>query len=202
MTMPTSRLVRRKKHRATRVATGRAFSFETTLGWIGITHVDDLITEIKFGYDTQSKLCGQFDRSATVDGWRFANELNDFEHGLQTRFSQFAAGEPDEFEDLEIDQSGMTPFQRVVTDACRAIPYGETLSYAGLAAASGSPKAARAVGSVMRNNRYPLVVPCHRVVSSDRRIGGFSAPEGVTLKLRLLRLEGITDFASTQQVET
>ncbi|MHC4067897.1 MAG: methylated-DNA--[protein]-cysteine S-methyltransferase, partial [Planctomycetota bacterium] len=65
-----------------------------------------------------------------------------------------------------------------------------TAAYADLARAAGSPNAGRAVGSAMANNPLPLIVPCHRVVRSDGTIGGFSSPQGLVLKRRLLRLEG------------
>jgi methylated-DNA-[protein]-cysteine S-methyltransferase len=84
---------------------------------------------------------------------------------------------------------GATPFQRAVIRACRRIPYGARCGYGELAARAGYEGAARAVGTVMARNRHPLVVPCHRVVSSGG-IGGFSGPGGVTLKRAMLELEG------------
>jgi len=87
-------------------------------------------------------------------------------------------------------------FQRRVLQACRRIPYGRTVSYGELAAAVGSPGAARAVGQALGRNPVPLVVPCHRVVAADGSLGGFSA--GVSLKRKLLLLEGsITPRART-----
>ena len=73
---------------------------------------------------------------------------------------------------------------------CRRIGWGETLTYGQLAEAAGSPRAARAVGTVMSGNRFPIIVPCHRVVSSTgNRFGGFTAPGGVPMKKRMLKLE-------------
>ena len=89
---------------------------------------------------------------------------------------------------VELDH--LAPFARRVVELCRRIPYGQTLTYGELAAQAGSPRAARAVGNVMRTNRCPLVVPCHRVVPSGSGLGGYSAPGGVRAKLRLLELEG------------
>ena len=70
-----------------------------------------------------------------------------------------------------------------------AVPCGETTDYTGLASQAGSPKAARAVGSVMAKNPLPLIIPCHRIVARSGLIGGFSAPGGTTMKKRLLRHE-------------
>lgn len=194
MSVQTSRRPVAKKRQPAITATPRVFAFETTLGWMGIAHVDHVIMRVKFGYKTERDLLAQFDQSEADRAWRWGGDLDDFERDLKNQFTRFAVGEPVDFDDLDIDQSWMTPFQRSVTDSCRAIPYGETLSYGGLATASGSPKAARAVGSVMSNNPFPLIVPCHRVVSGGGRIGGFSAPRGVNLKLKLLKLEGAVDF--------
>ena len=79
-----------------------------------------------------------------------------------------------------------------VIAACRRIPWGETRSYGDLATECGSPGAARAVGSVMAKNRYPLIVPCHRVLAAGGDIGGYSAADGLVMKRRLLAAEGLT----------
>jgi len=81
-----------------------------------------------------------------------------------------------------------TSFQRKVWEAAREIPYGETRTYRWLAEKIGNPKAARAVGQALARNPVPLLVPCHRVVSSDSTLGGFTG--GVHLKRKLLILEG------------
>lgn len=80
------------------------------------------------------------------------------------------------------------PFYRKVWETLRQIPYGKTLSYGELAALSGSPGSARAVGSAMRKNPLVLIVPCHRVVGSGGKLGGFSC--GTAWKKYLLELEG------------
>lgn len=88
-----------------------------------------------------------------------------------------------------LDLSHATPFGRRVYAALRKIPYGQTATYAEVAAMVGSPQACRAVGGANAKNRVPLLVPCHRVVAAGGRPGGFSAPGGVAVKLRLLDLE-------------
>jgi methylated-DNA-[protein]-cysteine S-methyltransferase len=76
-----------------------------------------------------------------------------------------------------------------VLAACRKIPYGQTRSYGSIAQEIGAPDASRAVAAALGKNPVPLVVPCHRVVYSDGRSGGFSSPGGVELKLRMLAIE-------------
>ena len=87
---------------------------------------------------------------------------------LVERLMRYAAGEPVDFSDVRVDERHLTRFGRRIVQACRRIPAGQTRSYGQLAAACGSPGAARAVGQVMAKNRYPLVVPCHRVIGCRR----------------------------------
>ena len=86
-----------------------------------------------------------------------------------------------------VDWSGYTSFQRRVLEMVRTVPYGETITYGQLARESGSPRGARAVGGVMRANRTPLVIPCHRVLAAGGALGGFSG--GIDFKKYLLTLK-------------
>ena len=112
------------------------------------------------------------------------------------KLQSFAAGEEVDLSRVPVSLAHLTPFQRRVVKACRAIKRGRALSYGEVAAAAGSPGAARAVGQVMRTNRTPLLVPCHRVVAAGGKIGGFSAPQGLVMKRRLLELESDQLFSS------
>jgi len=93
-------------------------------------------------------------------------------------------------EDVEIDTCLMTAFQKKVLLELRDVPYGSVVTYGELAHRIGKPGAARAVGGALARNPIPLVLPCHRVIASDGSLGGFSSPEGVAAKARLLALEG------------
>jgi len=96
---------------------------------------------------------------------------------------------------IKLALDGYTDFQRSVLQAARKIPWGKTVSYKELAGLSGYPNAVRAVASVMRNNPFPLIIPCHRVIRSDGSIGGFAGQQRgkmVKLKRALLEREGIT----------
>jgi methylated-DNA-[protein]-cysteine S-methyltransferase len=110
---------------------------------------------------------------------------------LAKRFAAYFAGEPCSFDDVVVDLDDVTPFQRALTEALRSIPYGETATYGELAALAGSPGAARAAGTFCADNRFPIVVPCHRVVAAEG-IGGFGSL-GVGYKKRLLELEQALD---------
>jgi methylated-DNA-[protein]-cysteine S-methyltransferase len=91
--------------------------------------------------------------------------------------------------DLPIVLDGCTHFTRDVLAACRAVTFGQTASYLELAAQIGRPDAVRAVGAALAKNPLPLIIPCHRIIRSDSKIGGFSAPGGTATKKRLLQLE-------------
>jgi len=103
--------------------------------------------------------------------------------------------------DLRSDDTGTAPlipdwqrlpggFRGAALRACAAIPLGQVATYAQIARAAGSPGAARAVGSAMAANPVPVIVPCHRVVRTDGRLGeyGMGGPE---VKARMLRAEGV-----------
>lgn len=91
--------------------------------------------------------------------------------------------------DLPLDLTGVTPFRRRVMEAAATIPRGEVRSYGWLARRVGRPQASRAVGSAMATNPVPLIVPCHRVVRADGRLGAYSLG-GPDNKWALLRHEG------------
>lgn len=108
----------------------------------------------------------------------FVKKINEYFEGRQTDFS-----------DTTIDLTGYTDFQINVLNELRKISWGETVTYSGLASKVGKPNTARAVGSVMRANRTPLLIPCHRVLAKNG-LGGYSV--GIDLKKKLLALEGKT----------
>jgi methylated-DNA-[protein]-cysteine S-methyltransferase len=94
-----------------------------------------------------------------------------------------------DFDDLDVLLPKAGSFARLVLDACRAIPYGQTLGYQQLAVTINRPDAARAVARALGENHTPLIVPCHRVTYADGRAGGFSAEGGAALKERMLAME-------------
>ena len=108
---------------------------------------------------------------------------------LARRLRSYFHGVRDSFNDVVLDLDGLTSFQRAVIETLRSVPWGEVVTYGELAALAGYPNAQRAVGSVCARNRFPIVVPCHRVVAADG-IGRYGS-SGVEYKLRLLRLEGV-----------
>jgi methylated-DNA-[protein]-cysteine S-methyltransferase len=110
----------------------------------------------------------------TVDAVR--RELDEYFAGLRHDF------------DLELDLAGAPAFTRTVLGELARVPYGEVTTYGHLAARVGSPRAARAVGTVMNRNPIPIVLPCHRVVGASGSLVGYAG--GLDRKDALLRLEG------------
>jgi methylated-DNA-[protein]-cysteine S-methyltransferase len=115
-------------------------------------------------------------------GWK--PEPNGFAEACR-QLDEYFAGRLQRF-DLSLAPGG-TPFQSKVWNALTDIPYGQTTTYGALAAAIGSPRAARAVGLANGQNPLPIVVPCHRVIGSDGTLTGYGG--GLALKRYLLVLE-------------
>lgn len=107
------------------------------------------------------------------------------------RVQQHLAGKPQDFAGTRLDWSRVSDFQQAVYLQAQAIKPGYKKSYGEIARQMAlGPEAARAVGVALATNPWPLIVPCHRVVSASDKMTGFSAPGGVRTKTRLLTLEG------------
>lgn len=109
-----------------------------------------------------------------VDGAK--RELDDYFEGRRTTF------------ELPLDLELVAPFHREVLAELARVPFGETTTYGTLAARTGHPTAARAVGTVMNRNPIPIVLPCHRVLGANGKLVGYAG--GLHVKEALLRLEG------------
>lgn len=103
----------------------------------------------------------------------------------------YFSGDEIDFSNVDIDLSELTEFQQKVLNEVRKIPYGETITYQELARRIGNEGASRAVGSALAKNPYPILIPCHRVISSSG-IGGFcKQTDGkmIELKIKMLEME-------------
>jgi methylated-DNA-[protein]-cysteine S-methyltransferase len=99
-------------------------------------------------------------------------------------------GEACDLSSVPLDMERVSPFYRQVYEVARTIPPGATASYGDIAARLGAAGKSRAVGQALGRNPFAIVVPCHRVLAADGKIGGFSAQGGIATKLRLLSIEG------------
>jgi methylated-DNA-[protein]-cysteine S-methyltransferase len=99
------------------------------------------------------------------------------------------SGEAPDLSGIVVDLEGVPAFERRVYEIARGIPVGATLTYGEIAAQLGDKLLSRDVGQALGKNPFPVVVPCHRVVASDGKLGGFSAPGGMDTKRRILAIE-------------
>ena len=106
---------------------------------------------------------------------------------LARELDQYFSGRRKAF-DLDVDLSGLTPFQSRVLAATARIPFGEVSTYGAVAKRAGNAKASRAAGGALNSNPIPIVVPCHRVVGSTGALVGYAG--GLEVKKRLLAIEG------------
>ena len=106
---------------------------------------------------------------------------------VRRELDEYFEGRRQDF-DLAIDWSHLAGFTREVLKATAKIPFGGVSSYAGVAEAAGSPRAVRAAGNALGANPMPVVVPCHRVLRTGGKLGGYTG--GLERKEFLLRLEG------------
>jgi methylated-DNA-[protein]-cysteine S-methyltransferase len=100
-----------------------------------------------------------------------------------------ARGERRDLTDVALDMQGVPAFDRQVYELARGIAPGTTSTYGAIASRLGKPEAARDVGRALGENRFAIVVPCHRVLAAGGKVGGFSAHGGIATKRRLLAIE-------------
>ncbi len=169
-----------------------ATAFSTALGWMAIScnSRGAALQRLVFGLPSNSAaweaLLGSAAHAPAGDSVSLSS-LSRLVDSLQA----LAEGIPQDFSRIEVDLATRSPFQRRILHACQQIPWGTTWTYSELAESCGYLRGARAVGNVMASNPLPLIIPCHRVVAADGRLGGFSAPQGTLMKRRLLSMEGV-----------
>ncbi|HTO68723.1 MAG TPA: methylated-DNA--[protein]-cysteine S-methyltransferase [Myxococcota bacterium] len=155
---------------------------ETPLGALRVAVTEDGVARVALPHSSGSGFAGWL-RSVFADAERvpwlpladkLAQELTEYFAGRRREFS------------VPLDPRG-TEFQRAVWRAIAAIPYGRTKTYAEIARAAGRARAVRAAGSATGANPLPILVPCHRVIAAQGKLGGFSG--GLDAKRRLLALE-------------
>jgi methylated-DNA-[protein]-cysteine S-methyltransferase len=150
--------------------TDQTLHVDTPLGWIVLKANDAHLT-----------CCGWAGKPGEQEG----NAPSPLLEEARRQLEEYFRGERKAF-DLPLQQSG-TGFQQTVWNELKKIPYGERITYAELAKRAGNPKAFRAAGSANGKNKLFIIVPCHRVIQSGGKAGGFAY--GTAMKQFLLDLE-------------
>lgn len=101
----------------------------------------------------------------------------------------YGRGEPVDFDQVPLDLDGQPPFHRRVYADIRRLEWGKTTTYGEIARRLGDLGLSRAVGQALGANPVPLIIPCHRVLASNGKAGGFSAPGGTSSKMKMLAME-------------
>lgn len=161
--------------------------FETGMGTGAVVASDHGLLEVFIPILNQSHEELSVELFRLFPGSKGENSLTREATALLARY--FAAGEVNF--PLPVDDHDFTPFQREVYRTVARIGYGEVKSYGEVALEMGHLRASRGVGTAMASNPLPIVIPCHRVVGRAGAMTGYSAPGGIVLKQRLLRLEGV-----------
>ena len=160
---------------------------ETDIGWVAVLGSPQGVKRVTLPCRSEEEAVrqlGDAGNQATRSDVAFA--------GLAERLKDYFRGGRPAFPD-PIDFSGATPFQRAVWEATRQIPSGGTASYGDIAARIGRPGAARAVGQALGRNPVAIIIPCHRVLASGGKLGGFGG--GEDMKQHLLDMEASSTVA-------
>jgi len=158
---------------------------ETELGFIAIANKDGKLTHCTLPKASREEALSAMDAGLDES---FVEDIAAF-GSLPDKLIRYCKGERVEFSDVQIDTSHLGPFHATVQLAAQRIPYGTLMTYGDLAKTAGTHRAARAAGSAMARNTMLIVIPCHRVVSSGGKIGGFAC--GLEWKRAMLKLEGV-----------
>ena len=154
-------------------------SFKSSIGWITVFSRGHKIVQIEIIGSSNKGPCG----NRVIPNFGKSKSLTD----AKTKILNFIDGKSDSL-DLDYQHRG-TDFQEAVWKQVCKIRFGRTMTYSEIAEKIGKPGAARAVGTAVGSNPLPLLVPCHRVVSSGGKLSGYFAGEGVETQQQLLDLE-------------
>ncbi len=159
--------------------------FSTEIGWMTIVGHHNLVQSVSIGYPSAAAAKKALKQSAG------SLKESDWSPELREALEEYARGKRVHFDQFDLQLPDRTPFRDRVLAATRQLAYGQTSTYGELALRVGHPRAARAVGTVMATNRFPILIPCHRVLASGGKLGGYSSHAGTNLKQILLDMERV-----------
>lgn len=162
-------------------------SFPTALGSFGLGWTEKGLARVLLPDDDEQAL-----RERLARGGATPAEPPIWVETLMGRIEDYADGIAVEFSGFPLDLSGVPAFRHRAYMLLLGYGWGQVTTYGEMARALGDVGLSRAVGQAMGANPMPLVIPCHRVLASDGKPGGFSAPGGAQTKIKMLALEGVT----------
>ncbi len=160
------------------------YTFKSPIGEILVTRTEKGLSFVSFPKSTWEKFLSALSKDKSIDLIKNENKFSSLKKTLKDYFS----GKKVDFKE-KLDLTGGTDFQKKVWKAMLKIPYGETRSYGWLAQQAGGKNKARATGTACGVNPIPIIIPCHRVIKSDKTLGGYSS--GLGAKKKLLGIEGV-----------
>ena len=168
--------------------TGQQFAiFDTPIGACGVIWGERGITGVQLPMGSEDKTRKRIhQRNGDILEGEPPAEVR---HAIDEMI-ELLAGKPNDLADVVLDLDGVPEFNRGVYDIARKIPPGQTMTYGEIAKRLGAPQESREVGQALGHNPVAIIVPCHRVLGADGKMGGFSASGGVATKRRILEIEG------------
>jgi methylated-DNA-[protein]-cysteine S-methyltransferase len=155
--------------------------FQTAAGWVGFIGSYRGISRSTLPHKSKERAASALGEDVSQAIWSFeyfkfsVEEVMAYFNGYKVDFS------------AKVDLTRASSFESAVWETARKIPYGETRSYSWVAQQINKPQAPRAVGQALGRNPLPIIVPCHRVLTRDGKLGGFGG--GIEMKGYLLGLE-------------
>lgn len=159
--------------------------FFTDLGWIGVVGSRSTINKITFPY--QNRDAAEFSIRIFTKDVLHRSKSGDIVSNTCQKILRYLAGQEVIFNE-ELALVG-TDFQLRAWNCVRNIPLGETRSYSCIAETIGNPNASRAIGTAMKYNPVPILIPCHRVIGKDGSMTGYGGKFGTEIKAKLLSIE-------------
>ena len=168
--------------------------FKTSLGMCGISWSEKGVTGFQLPEktleDTKQKLLEKRGDRIFLPLSLDSTSIPDWIKKGVRQIQGYLKGEKSNLSDIPVDLEGVPEFHKAVYQAAEGIPIGKVATYGELAKIVRSPGAARAVGNALAKNPIALIIPCHRIIGGDGKLGGFSAYGSLAAKVKLLELEG------------
>lgn len=168
--------------------------FDTPIGTCGIAWSGRGIAGLQLPEPTAAAT-----RDRVKRRWPGAVEAEAVPAGVERaldRVRTLLSGDAVDLADIPLDLEAAPEFHRRVYEVARTIPPGRTMTYGEIARRLGVPHESREVGQALGRNPVAIIVPCHRVLGADGKMGGFSANGGVSTKRRMLEIEGAPEVGA------